>query len=291
MNQTARLRKSGNQFRALTGITPEKFDGLLGLLTPLFAEADHKRLSSPERKRAVGAGRRYRTSLADRLLMLLIYYRTYVTHEFIGFLFGVDDSTVSRHIRPIEPLLAKIFRIPERKVRLTEDEIAEIFFDGTEQRIQRPGKKQGKWYSGRKKTHTVKHQVVTVRGKKKPGPGKGKKRKVRIASVSKAFRGRIHDKAIYDRVRVIPPPGTRKTADSGYRGTCLTTPHKKPRGGELTGRQKKANRKLSSLRVSVEHGIGKMKIWRIAADRYRNALKKHTLMFRNVAGLQNMMFA
>ena len=290
MDQLTRLRKNDKQFRALTGITPEKFDELFRQIAPLFAEANHKRLSSGERKRAIGAGRRFRTSLADRLLMLLIYYRTYVTHEFIGFLFQADDSTVSRNIRPMKPLLAKIFRIPEKKIKLTEDEIAEIFFDGTEQRIQRPGKRQGQWYSGKKKTHTVKHQVVTVRKKKKPGSGK-KKRKVRIASVSGAFHGRIHDKEIYDRVRVIPPAGARKMADSGYQGTALITPHKKRKGGELTERQKKANQKHSSLRVNVEHGIGKMKIWKIAADRYRNSLKKHTLMFKNIAGLQNMMFA
>ena len=33
-------------------------------------------------------------ALADRLLMLLVYYRTHVTHRFLGFLFGIDDSAV-----------------------------------------------------------------------------------------------------------------------------------------------------------------------------------------------------
>jgi hypothetical protein len=31
--------------------------------------------------------------------MLLIYYRTYVSHAFLGFLFGLDDSAVGRNIR------------------------------------------------------------------------------------------------------------------------------------------------------------------------------------------------
>ena len=45
------------------------------------------------------------------------------------------------------------------------------------------------------------------------------------------------------------------------------------------------------MRVAVEHGIGKMKIWRIAAERYRNPLRRHTLIIKNVAGLHNMVFA
>ena len=50
--------------------------------------------------------------------MLLIDYRTYTTHAFLGFLFGVDDSAVGRNINPLQPLLAGIFRIPERRVKL-----------------------------------------------------------------------------------------------------------------------------------------------------------------------------
>jgi len=41
----------------------------------------------------------------------------------------------------------------------------------------------------------------------------------------------------------------------------------------------------------VEHGIGKMKVWRIAAERYRNPRRCHTLMMKNIAGLHNLMFA
>lgn len=137
MNQAKRLLKSPKQFRALAGITPEKFEWLFKQVIVLYEEANHKRLSKRKRKRKIGGGRKFRTPLMDRLLMLLIYYRTYVSHEFIGFLFQIDDSTVSRQMRVIEPLLAGIFRIPEKKVELSKDEIMQIFFDGTEQPINR----------------------------------------------------------------------------------------------------------------------------------------------------------
>jgi hypothetical protein len=41
----------------------------------------------------------------------------------------------------------------------------------------------------------------------------------------------------------------------------------------------------------AEHGIGKRKIWRIAAERYRNPTRRHTLILKNVAGLHNLMFS
>jgi len=76
--------------------------------------------------------------LADRLLMLLIYYRTYTTHAFLGFLFGIDDSAVCRNINPLQPLLAGLFRNPERRIKLDPEEMRELFFDATERPARRP---------------------------------------------------------------------------------------------------------------------------------------------------------
>jgi len=120
MSHTERLRGSPRAFRQLTGITPLVFDKLLADLTPHYEQADVKRKARPDRKRKPGAGRKHALDLSDRLLMLLIYYRTYTTHAFLGFLFGVDDSALGRNINPLQPLLAGIFRIPERRVKLEE---------------------------------------------------------------------------------------------------------------------------------------------------------------------------
>ena len=48
---------------------------------------------------------------------------------------------------------------------------------------------------------------------------------------------------------------------------------------------------LSTRPFVAEHGIGKMKVWRVAAERYRNPVGRHTLIMKNVAGLHNLMFA
>ena len=147
MSHTDRLRQAPKAFRRLTGITPTAFDNLLAQLTPLHQAADVRRKARPGRKRKPGGGRKHALDLADRLLMLLIYYRTYISHAFLGFLFGLDDSAVGRNINPLQPLLAGIFRIPERRIELAEDEIRELFFDATERPTRRPVRGQRESYS------------------------------------------------------------------------------------------------------------------------------------------------
>ena len=290
MTHTTHLRKRPKTFRRLTGITPDKFDEIVKQLQPKYDQWNDDRRTRPGRKRIVGGGRQFHLELEDKLLMLLFYYRTYSTHVLLGLLFGIDDSNVGRNINPLQPLLAGIFRIPEKKIHLTEEEIIDLFFDGTEQPIHRPKRGQKKWYSGKKKKHTIKHQVVVVKKKKKRGRGK-KKQKLRIASVSKAFSGKTHDKKIYEKNRTTSPSEARRIGDTAYLGTAVQIPKKKPKGKELKPRWKKGNRNHASKRVVVEHGIGKMKIWRICRDTYRNKRSAHTLMFKNIAGLHNLMFA
>jgi hypothetical protein len=290
MSHTDRLKHSPDALRQLTGLTPAAFDHLLAQLTPRYQQAEDRRKNRLGRRRKPGAGRKHTLALADRLLMLLLYYRTYVPHTFLGFLFGLDDSAVCRNINPLQPLLAGLFRIPERRVTLTEEDVRELFFDATERPTRRPKRRQRACYSGKKKRHTLKNQVVVTRRKKKPGPG-AKPRRVRLAAVSGTFPGKTHDKKVYDATRVLCPPGLKRTGDTGYLGTGLATPTRRPPRGTRNDRQKAGNRRVARRRVVAEHGIGKLKIWRIAAERYRNPVRRHTLILKNVAGLHNLMYS
>jgi len=290
MTHTERLLRSPKAFRQLTGITPAAFDRLLADLTLRHEQVEARRKDRPGRKRRPGAGRKHALALADRLLMLLIDYRTYATHAFLGFLFGVDDSAVGRNNNPLQPLLAGISRIPERRVKLDPEDIRELFFDATERPTRRPARGQREFDLGKEKRHTIETQVVVVRRTKPPGPG-AKPRRVQIAAVCESAPGEVHDKEVYDRSRVVAPRDAKRTGDTAYLGTGLKTPTRKPRGGELTGAQKAENRRVARRRVVAEHGIGKLKVWRVASERYRNPVGRHTLIMKDVAGLHNLMFA
>ncbi len=283
INHTKRLKSNPHQFRRLTGITIEKFDKIYQELRSKYEDYNYKRLNRRDRKRKIGGGNKFKLSLEDRLLMTLIYYRTYVGYAFLSFLFGIDESNVKRNKEPIEKLLSDIFRIPEKKVQMSKDEIMEIFFDGMEQHIQKPREKQRKWYSGKKKRHTIKHQVVVAKVR-------DRKERVRIKAISPSYYGKTHDKKIYDKTKTMEPSGVPKYGDSAYMGTGIIVPKKKPRGGKLTEEEKEYNRIHASLRIRIEHAIGKMKIWRIISERYRNRLKDHITVVKNVAGLHNLMY-
>lgn len=51
-----------------------------------------KRKKDRERKR--GAGRPFKLDVKDRFLMLLVYYRLYITYTLAGFLFDLDQSSI-----------------------------------------------------------------------------------------------------------------------------------------------------------------------------------------------------
>ena len=75
-------------FNRLVGMKVEEFNSILEKLVPLWQE---KVLSAYKRP-----GRDFKLELSDMLAMLLIYYRSYITQHFLGYLFGVDDSRVCR---------------------------------------------------------------------------------------------------------------------------------------------------------------------------------------------------
>jgi hypothetical protein len=286
MTNYEKLLRKPSLFRMFTGLSIDEFDRLVADLEPVSFARAAKRSARRPRQRKPGAGRKVKLSLADRVLLTLLYYRTYVTQEFVGFLFGVDKGTVSRKVQEISLCMAGAFRIPETKVRIDPDDLTAVFVDATEQPVNRPKRKQRRSYSGKKKRHTVKHQVVVTRKRKGPG----EKQKVRIKAVSKAVKGRVHDKKLYDRSGLRIPEGIPKSGDSGYQGSDLQVPKKKPRKGQLSDDERRSNRGRAKERIVAEHGIGKMKIWRIAADRYRNPPRRHTVMMKNVAGLHNRMY-
>ncbi len=65
----------------------------------------------------------------------------------------------------------------------------------------------------------------------------------------------------------------------------MTTPHKKPKGGELTEEQLLKNKQLAAERVHVDHGIRRVKAFRILRDEYRLATGLFPMIASAVVGL------
>ena len=114
-------------FKQITGLSLQEFASTLKKLRSIWRSKHLKKKKLAGRPYALG-------SLENHLLCLLIYYRTYTTQLFIGFYFGVDDATVCRTIKRLEPLLSKLIKIKREPV-LKEKELKTLLVDATEQPI------------------------------------------------------------------------------------------------------------------------------------------------------------
>ena len=271
MDLYSKLKKKPFIFQRITGITPLNFQTILQKLTLVWK----KKYESKKRL----AGRPYGIkNLANQFLGLLMYYRTYTTQLFIGFFFHVDDATVSRTISRLEPILAKVNPIQKDRT-LQEEELKRLLVDCTEQPIQRPTKKQRRYYSGKKKQHTLKTEIIMNQ--------KGK-----IVHISKPHAGSIHDFTVRKNSAILPPD-SMVYADSGYQGLqkihhLTKIPIKKKKGKSLTPEAKGHNKELSRLRVPIEHKIREIKTFQILSQKYRNYRKKQTIKMNIVSGIVNM---
>ena len=227
--------------------------------------------------------------------MLLVYYRLYITHTLAGFLFDLDQSNVCRDMQKIEPLVRKCVPIPQKMYKTTKrlrtlEEVEQCFpgfiafIDCTEQQIPRPESKTRRktYYSGKKKRHTVKTQImVNNQGViiHKTGHKKGKR----------------HDYDIYKKNHPVTPKQVVNVFDLGYLGVekdfpdqISSIPNRKKRNQkELAQEEKEYNQNHSTKRIVIEHTICRMKKYRIMGDIFRNRLRKHDRVSDIVSGLVN----
>jgi hypothetical protein len=308
------LRDKPKVFRAFTGLDVEEFQILLKAFIVAWERyVQQHRLPPDVRQRDYGGGRKARLATCEeKLLFILIYFKTYPLQEVLAFHFDMSQSQACQWIHILSEVLqcalAELEQLPERdpqkvKERLeaymdesqqhfeheTESETAtqegtESFgIDGTERRRQRPKdqEKQERFYSGKKKTHTVKNNVIVTIGKR------------RVEYLGDTWEGKKHDKKICDTEGHEFPEGSTLYKDTGYQGyepagVDTRQPKKKPRGGELTAEEKEQNALISRIRIIIEHVICGVKRCRIVKDVFRNTKDKFDDLVMEIAcGLHN----
>lgn len=104
--------------------------------------------------------------------------------------------------------------------------------------------------------------------------------------------GKRHDFRVFKDSGVHFYENIKALTDTGYLGLQklhfnTAMPKKKSKKKPLTNEDKQQNHELSSLRVLNEHVIGKIKRFKIIADKYRNRRKRFGLRFNLIAGIYN----
>ena len=141
-------------------------------------------------------------------------------------------------------------------------------------------KKQKDWYSGKKKQHTLKTQLIICLVT------------LTIICLVQA-EGKVHDFQLFkDDIGKSLSEDILVKGDCGYQGIedwhqNSRIPIKKPKNGELLELEKAYNRRLSRERVAIEHVNRTIKTFRILKDRYRNRRRRHDIRVALICAIVN----
>lgn len=277
---------------------PHRTQQLLGIDYPQFLQLlEQAQLKQAEQQAEVerqkvrinarGGGRKAILSVHEEVCLCLFYLRHYPTFEVLGLQFGVSKTeandtfhywlTLLRGLLPaslleqVEPQHSDYLIVQEWLSQF------QLIVDSLEQARERPGDnlEQRSYFSGKKQQHTFKSQIVTLPGGKD------------IVDVSAGAKGPTSDISLFRQQQPKFASGQGFDGDKAYVGAQnVHTPHKKPRGKELTAEQKAENKEFSSTRrIFIEHVIRLLRIFRVAQERFRLHPDTYEQVILTVCGL------
>lgn len=246
-------RLNDKEFKRALGVERETFEIQVAVLEEAF-KIKHKK-----------GGRPPKLTIEDKLVLMYNYYRDYTTFFKLGIYFELDESSACRNVAWVESILHEVMNEPFDIEKI--DPSKEYIVDVMECPIERPKVQeiQREYYSGKKKKHTIKIQIII----------ESKTNKI----VSVVFeKGSVHDFNVFKESTQEVDILAKFLADSGYQGILKLfpnslTPKKKSKNNPLTDEDKQLNHLISSNRIAIEHVYSQLKVFKILAERYRNRRK------------------
>jgi hypothetical protein len=249
----------------MSGLNAEQLDELEYRVTELLEEPWDKE-----------EGRPRELTLREALVVTCGYLRQNIVEDVWADIFGVAQSTVSRYITFLTPVVEKA----AEEDRPTAEDAAEAtrgavaLVDGTLWPCW-SWDGESKLWSGKYKTTGHGSLIIAdLQGL--------------IAFVSDPVTGNHHDMAKLkesDVEKILKRAGG-VFGDKGFIGTdYITTPIRKPECRELLQWEHEWNNQVSSFRAPVERAVANLKAWRILFTDYRRPLKTFKSSFRAAIGL------
>jgi hypothetical protein len=249
----------------MSGLTGEQLDELEEYVAELL-----------EKPWDSGTGRPREMTLHEALIVASGYARNNITEEIWAEIFDVNQSTISRYISFLTPLIdqatAEFRPAAEEAAEAIRGAIALV--DGTLWPCWSWAGERELWAGKYKTTGHGSLIVTNLAG--------------RITFVSEPVPGNQHDmrKLTGTECETILKHAGGVIGDKGFIGTdYITTPVRKLEDRELYMREHDYNNQVSSLRAPVERAVANLKTWRILFTDYRRPLKTFASSFRAAIGL------
>ena len=232
----------------------------------------HDSLSDPWNKRI---GRPKSCGLYHAVEIACMYVRHNSTQEFLGDLRDISQSTVSRIVTTLIPIVQTVL---EEFVPCAQDAIEMVngrvcLVDGTITPCWSYADRDELWSRKHGTTGFNAQLICLLDGA--------------AVYISDPLPGCTHDAIAFTATPVaeIVRHSGGGIGDKGYQGTGLITPRKKPKGGELSTRDKESNAHISALRAPVERVIALFKSWRIFHTDYRRPYRTYRETYDAARGL------
>ena len=276
-------------FWEMTGFTPEAFEELVDQIQDDMIRPRNVRGKFTPEENAQRRPRACGLSPRNRVLLVMVWIRQYLTVMSLAELFGVDKMTVSDDIHHIVPILRK--HLHDQIKWPSEEEMETMMgswpefpnafgaVDATIHPVWKPLVGQAFFYRGDKHCHFMLAQVtVDVTG--------------RIIDTSCGYRGGTNDSAAFGMSRLgqgqLPlPPQARLLADGGYPARApLLVPYDKVAANDPL--RLAANYYQRRYRAVVERTIAKVKVFRSASEKWRHPKAFEPMLFFTVCCLMNL---
>lgn len=208
--------------------------------------------------------------LYKSVVVALTYLRRNRVQAEIGESLGVSQSTISRAVTALTPLLGTALA-PYVPVAEDLQPDAHYIVDGT---LLPCWSWAGhpELYSGKHKTTGLNVQVAcTLSGD--------------LAWISDPIDGSRHDSYCLTESGVLASEPGNWMGDKGYVGNDMLTPIKKPAHRELLDWEKEFNKQINKVRYVIEQVIANFKTWRIMHTDYRRPLRTFSQTISTVIAL------
>lgn len=280
------IHKYPHRSKRILGIGYKQFLQLVQQATLRQSQERQHIEQTKMRINASGGGRKPILSTEAEIGLCLFYLRHLPTFEVLGLQFGISKTSANNIFHYWLKILREILPaslLEQVRNQTSDSEVVqellrefELLVDSTEQHRERPGeyKEQKKFFSGKKKQHTFKNQFIIL-----PEADD-------IVDVIVGLPGPVSDINLLREQQKKFDSAQKFIGDKAYIGeNNVTTPHKKPKKRELSEIQKQENKAFSSSRILIEHLIRTVKIFQIAAQRFRLHPQTYQQVILTVCGL------